>query len=390
MRILFSGTPAFGHLLPLLPLERAARAAGHRTAVLTHPSMADALAPTAVVPAGPTLEAVMTEVHRRTGADAATDMSPGTAGEFFGGARVDLGAEEALAAAEAFAPDLVVAESADFLGPLVAARLGVPWVSHAVGIAIEAPLAEAMKAAAVRRMRDRGIEPTEPVASVDPWPACLQRDNWEPSADRIALRSSAHEEESEPAAWTRPEFPGRDHLPRVLVTLGTIVDEPDTLAAIVASLAGQEVNAIVAVNPASGTDSLVVDASRAHVVGFVPMSLLLDGVDVVVSSGGAGTVLASLSSGIPMVVLPKGLDKPLNAERATATGAALTVTGPGEVGAAVARVLAESSFFAAATTTSELIAGARTPEDVLTLLLERASTTTTTATASAPAPTPAH
>jgi UDP:flavonoid glycosyltransferase YjiC (YdhE family) len=35
MRILFSTTPALGHLLPLLPLARAARGHGHDVAVLT-------------------------------------------------------------------------------------------------------------------------------------------------------------------------------------------------------------------------------------------------------------------------------------------------------------------------------------------------------------------
>ncbi|MFF5772171.1 glycosyltransferase [Streptomyces californicus] len=371
MRILFSGTPAYGHLIPLLPLERAAREAGHDTAVLTHGSMADVVAPARVLAAGPTLESVMTEVHRRTGADAATDMSPATAGEFFGGARVDLGIDEALAAAEGFRPDLVVAESADFLGPAVAARLGVPWASHAVGIAIEAPLLDAMKAAAAVRMRERGLTPTDPMASVDPWPACLQRDGWVAAADRIALRSEANESEAETGSWSRPEFPGRDHLPRILVTLGTIVDEPDTLAAIVDSLGAQDVNTIVAVNPAADTGSLHVDTSRVHLVGFVPMSRLLDGVDVVVSSGGAGTVLAALGSGIPMVVFPMGLDKPLNAERAAHTGAAETVSEPQAVGEAVGRVLGDSSYFEAATTASKLIAGMRTAEDVLGLLLAR-------------------
>jgi len=40
MRILFSSTPAFGHVLPMLPLARAARRAGHETALLTHPPIA--------------------------------------------------------------------------------------------------------------------------------------------------------------------------------------------------------------------------------------------------------------------------------------------------------------------------------------------------------------
>ncbi|MFG3208869.1 nucleotide disphospho-sugar-binding domain-containing protein [Streptomyces tendae] len=373
MRILFSGTPAYGHLLPLLPLERVAREAGHDTAVLTHGSMADVVAPARVLAAGASLEEILLEVQRRTGANATEDTSAATVGEFFGGARVDLGLDEALAAAREFGPELIVSDYVDYLGPAVAAGLGVPWASHAVGIAVHASQREAMRTAATDRMRERDITPTDPVASVDPWPECLQPDDWTAAPDRIALRSTAYESETETetGSWSRPEFPGRDHLPRVLVTLGTIVDDADTLAAIVDSLGAHDVNAIVAVNPAADASGLSVDTSRVHLTGFVPMNLLLDGVDVVVSSGGAGTVLAALSSGTPMVLLPMGLDKPVNAERAAHIGAAVVVTEPGAIGEAVGRVLTDPSYAEAAATASKQIAGTHTPEEVLDLLLAR-------------------
>ncbi|MGP4043609.1 hypothetical protein [Streptomyces sp. 2A115] len=151
MRILFSGTPAYGHLLPLLPLERAARKAGHATAFLTHASLGDLVAPSPVLSAGASLEETLGEFRRRTGTDAAEDMSPATAGEFFGGTRVDLGADAAPAAARGFGTDLVVAETADFLGPLAASHLGVPWASHGVGIALESPLPSELRPWAPRR-----------------------------------------------------------------------------------------------------------------------------------------------------------------------------------------------------------------------------------------------
>lgn len=40
MKILFSAVRVFGHVLPLLPLAKAARDAGHHVALMTHPSMA--------------------------------------------------------------------------------------------------------------------------------------------------------------------------------------------------------------------------------------------------------------------------------------------------------------------------------------------------------------
>lgn len=59
MRILFSGVPAFGHLLPLLPLAREARWAGHDVAVLTNGDMAGPLgADLPVLAAGPAVPEV--------------------------------------------------------------------------------------------------------------------------------------------------------------------------------------------------------------------------------------------------------------------------------------------------------------------------------------------
>ncbi|MFE7722533.1 glycosyltransferase [Nocardia rhizosphaerihabitans] len=370
MRILFSSTPAHGHLLPMVPLERAARWAGHVTAFLTHGSVADVVAPAEVLSAGATLEESLAVVHRRTGADATTDMSPATVAEFFGGARIDLGADESLAAAAAFAPDLIVAEAADFLGPLVASKLGVPWISHAVGIAVDPAIAEAVVEVAAQRMKERNIELAPPIAAVDPWPESLQSETWEPSRDRIDIRPEAPESEHD-APWTAPSFPGRAELPRVLVTLGTIVDEPGTLTAIIDSLLEQEVNIVVAVHPASDPRDLTVDASRVHVTGFVPMRNLLDGVDVVVSSGGAGTVLSVLSAAVPMVILPLGLDKPLNAERAAAVGVAAVIHDPRQAGAAAVRILGTPSFAVAATEMAARIAAMKPADEVLALLLDR-------------------
>ncbi len=370
MRILFSGTPAYGHLLPLLPLERAAREAGHTTAFLTHESLGDSVAPAPVIPAGASLEETLGEFHRRTGANAAEDMSPATAGEFFGGTRVDLGADAALAAAHEFGPDLVIAETADFLGPLAASHLGVPWASHGVGIALEAPLAEAMRAAAAARAAARGIEPAPPFATVDPWPDCLQRAGWEAPAGRIAVRPEAHEPGTG-TAWEAPAFPGREHLPRVLVTLGTIVDDSRALTEIITSLTALDVNVVAVLPPSAADKTLPVSGPGVHVTGFVPMRLLLQGVDAVVCSGGAGTVLSVLGAGLPLVIWPLGLDKPLNAERCAALGAAEVIGGAGDAGKAVTRVLDEPSYRAAARSAAADI-GAMTPAaDVLRLLAAR-------------------
>lgn len=67
MRILFSGNPLAGHLLPLMPLADAGRAAGHETALLTSGDVASLVAPVRVLQAGAPFEEMVEETVRRIG-----------------------------------------------------------------------------------------------------------------------------------------------------------------------------------------------------------------------------------------------------------------------------------------------------------------------------------
>jgi hypothetical protein len=75
MRILFSATPAAGHVLPLLPLADAAADAGHEVAFLTGAEMAEYLGSRALLPAGPSLGNLLAESELRTGGDAPSTNS---------------------------------------------------------------------------------------------------------------------------------------------------------------------------------------------------------------------------------------------------------------------------------------------------------------------------
>ena len=368
MRILFSGAPAFGHVLPMMPLALAARRAGHDAAMLTGEEMADAVRPIPVLPAGVPLEALFAEAARRRPGQAVTDFSPQMLAEGFVNVRLDLGGEDALAQARAFKPDLIIAEESDFLGRLAAAALGVPWVSHKLGIALPPPVTQALDEAFAAQMQARGLVSTPRRAVLNIWPDGLQPEGWRPPADQIMLRPQPFEQEQR--QWTPPSFPGRETLPLVLVTLGTVIDDPALLSAILASVATDaEVNVIVTFGSQEKADAAPVDRRRICPVGFVPLSRLLQGVSLVVSAAGAGTVLAALSQGLPLVLLPLIADQPLNAERVAAAEAAAVSAGPSEVGAAVQKVLADPAYRAAAGKLREQIAQMNSPEQVLAMLL---------------------
>lgn len=56
-----------------------------------------------------------------------------------------MAAADAERAAREFAPDLVVADAADCLGPFVASALGVPWAAHGFGTAVPDAFAAATR-----------------------------------------------------------------------------------------------------------------------------------------------------------------------------------------------------------------------------------------------------
>lgn len=104
------------------------------------------------------------------------------------------------------------------------------------------------------------------------------------------------------------------------------------------------------------------------------MKDLLEGVAVVVSSAGAGSVLSALSAARPLVMLPMGLDEPVDAARTTEAGAGRVVESPDRVGAAVAQVLADPSSAAGAGEVAGEVAAMNSADDVLALLLKRLGT----------------
>ncbi|MCZ2849925.1 glycosyltransferase [Modestobacter sp. VKM Ac-2978] len=380
MRILFTSTPAYGHLLPMIPLMRAASAAGHETALMTHRSVAPLAADVRLLPAGPDLATTLADVSRRTGAEPLEDPLV-SAVEILIETRLTLGAEAAMSAADSFAPDVMICDLVDYLGQLAASSRKTPWVAHGASLPMIPLLADQFAQRAARRFADFGVVPSAPIAYLDPWPDALVTEADRYPAPRIPVRPQPH--------GSGPGHEGRVHSShpdgggdvvdaerqraRVLVTLGTVVDDADVLVAVVASAATADVDLRIA--GAEGIDLSGSDGvpDRFEVVGFVPMHDLLRDVDVVVSSGGAGTVLSALSAGVPLVLLPLGLDKPMNAERVAVAGAGLVATAPGDVGALIAAVLTDPSYRRAAEAVAADMAQMRSPHDALTDLIDAIS-----------------
>lgn len=351
MRILFSSTPAFGHLAPLIPLARAARDAGHDVSFLTSAGMRDSIdASLPLLAAGPMPGVVVGELRKRGGSFSLERPEGSSAapkqnfGFFTLSARLAIG--EALDRAEWWKPDLIVAERSDLVGPLVAAELGVPWARVEIGPAMESEVVERVAREIAPLYRERGVARSAPVAVLDMCPPALQSRGWSAPDNHVTVAPEPYSRDEH--HWNAPRFPGRESKPLVLITLGTVFNKAGTLSSVLDSIAPLDVNLIVTVGLGVDVRAVPVDSARAHVAGFVPLARILDDVDAVVTVGGAGTTLAALARGIPLVVFPQGADHFRNAARATEAGAATTVDESGALAPALSRILDEDGFRTAA------------------------------------------
>jgi UDP:flavonoid glycosyltransferase YjiC (YdhE family) len=355
IRVALSTVPAAGHLFPMLPLGRAFQARGHAVGVLTSPSMAGVIDPEGfeLLPAGPTQREVVAEVARRHGgADVFRPTAEGF-GEMFGGARLDLSAEQALESGSAWRPDLLVHEYTDAVGPMLATALGIPFATLGPGPGMPPPLVEALTAMAAPRYAERGLELPPNGAALGTWyldscPPGLQAPGWSTPARRLLLRPEPHAQ-----PWAPPPAPaapaGR---PAILVSFGTNFNSPAVVSPIVRALAPLDAEIVLTIGPGLAAADFDVDPARVRLTPFTPQAHLLAGVAAVVTHGGIGTVLGALSRGIPLVVVPQAADQFMQAKQVAAAGAGVALM-PGQatsegVAAAVRAVLADPAIGAAA------------------------------------------
>lgn len=107
---------------------------------------------------------------------------------------------------------------------------------------------------------------------------------------------------------------------------------------------------------------------RVRVERYVSQALVLPHCNVVVSHAGSGTVLATAALGLPQLCLPQGADQFLNAAAVESAGSGISLMptdgNADAVRDAVARLLVEPSFSAAAGRVSGSIASMPSPDDV--------------------------
>jgi UDP:flavonoid glycosyltransferase YjiC (YdhE family) len=164
--------------------------------------------------------------------------------------------------------------------------------------------------------------------------------------------------------------------PTVYATLGTVFDTEsgDLFARLVQALAMLDpaTTALLTIGDHVTRDELPPAPDHVRIEPFVAQRDVLGGCTAVVCHGGTGTLIAALSLGVPVVVLPMGADQPDNADRCVDLGVGIVLdvmsARPAEIADAVRTVLTDGRFAAAAGRLATEAAGQPPVSDVPALL----------------------
>jgi UDP:flavonoid glycosyltransferase YjiC (YdhE family) len=334
MRILVVAAPGVGHLLPLLPLARAAAARGHEVRIAAGSSLRG-IANAADLPFDAVGLATSDEVRRTipgifevTGRRRALLMFRNG----FCGVIASEMADDLRRLAERWRPDLIVREDMAFGAWVAADAEGIPQMT--VQTTAWRPRMRDLGSEPLNQLRARQGLPPDPeltglpgLAYFTTRPPSLRSPDEAYPAGSLDLRPVPDDRHGGPAGQAGgadDPFPARDGRPRVAVTLGTVnAYETAILRTIVDGAVAAGAHVVVAL----GADPATLGAvpSGVDVRAYVPMSDLLPAADLLVFHAGSGTMLAALAAGRPMVMVPLAADQPDNADRCVSAGVAVAV-----------------------------------------------------------------
>lgn len=348
MRILFTTFPWHSHHFPMVPLESAALAAGHEVRVASAPGLMPIVNASGLpgVPVGRDVDLASLSNDRSRASWHVQGRWPDdwpVRPELLDDEQFalieNLGRMQAVMAsamlddlldfARYWRPDLVVHDAVTLAGPVVAAALGVPNVSHLWGT-------PGLQRIEMRRMGD---EPLPEYAEL---------------YDRAAA-----EVRTEPTAWIDPSAPGIRYpagptcrqmryvpyngpglLPhrllreragsRVCVTWGatgmalrrggTVVELLRQCVEAAAGVADEVVVAATEQTAQALAAARLPDRTRVAV--GLPLHLLMPSCDLVVHHGGAGTSMTAAAAGVRQLLLTTRPEPTVNGTRLAASGAA--------------------------------------------------------------------
>jgi UDP:flavonoid glycosyltransferase YjiC (YdhE family) len=318
VRVLVVASPLTGHVLPLVPLGRALRDAGHAVTVAT---AGDGLAacppgldPTDVAPGlrlGPLVLRLVARHPRLARREAAGRGGTQAVGLVFGSVSERM-ADGVVELADHVRPDLVVHEPLAVAGAEAAARRGVP------AVLVEGNLFDArelLAAAGATYGPARGLtglpQPADVLSTAPP---------------SLVGPRSGRPMRFVPEAPERPfdtAYAEPGDRPRLLVSRSTVADpRRDRLMTTAVAAAAGTAWDVVLVRPDRWVTRRRLPPN-VRTTDWLPFPEVFRAAAGVVHHGGAGTLLTALAAGLPQLVVRGAGDRRVNADLVAARGAGL-------------------------------------------------------------------
>jgi UDP:flavonoid glycosyltransferase YjiC (YdhE family) len=348
MRILFTSLRSAGHFGPVEPFASGFARRGHDVLVAIHEAGVDMVREhgLAAWPLDSPPDAVRNAAFERAQGASEAEAAM-VVREVFASADPRAAFGSLVRAIEAFRPDLVLHETAEFAAVLAGEVTGVAVARVALTSAAGEHFAARLAAEPVDALRrELGLAPdpsgsrilTGPAMSV--YPAALE--------DPAHAGEVARFRECRPALWPLPDWWPGDERPLVYLTLGSVAGStglyPGVMRAAIDQLAQLDVRVLVTVGRSADIAALGALPDGVHVEPWAPQAAVMPHAAAMVCHGGGGTVRMALAGGVPMIVLPLFADQPLHAAAVAKAGAGIRVDGVERVAAATRYVLAEPAY----------------------------------------------
>lgn len=355
MRVLVSGVPGLGHLVPLLDLAGALQLAGHEVRVATNEEFHGVIAGAGLqpVPAGMSNVEMRAQRSRRW---PETDAQPVSvwATRMWAQVMAPSTLADLLVCMEEWPADVVLHEEGEYAAPVAAAQAGIPWVTHGWGSPLRSAneLAEIEDlAAALWESCGRDVPAAAGLyahALVNPCPPMLQ-DEPPPGASVV---------------WPiRPcllEGRGPALAADVYIGFGTVpslANARSQLTAAVRACTARGLRTVVTAPSEQLRRELAeIDERLVQAREFVSLPALLRSCKVVIAHAGAGTVLGALAFGVPVVLMPRGTPSQLRMADACHRAGVGRQCDPADLDAALDEVLNDPAITAAASKVARQIA----------------------------------
>lgn len=340
MRILFTFIGGTGHFHPLIPIARAAKAAGHDVAVAGGGTLVETIQ-AAGFTAFPTSQRRLPQprsmpplepVDRALDDQVLRDSFAGIGARRHASVLPDIVRE--------WQPDVLVRDEVDFGAALAAELLGIPCGVVLV-LAAGSFLRKDLIGGPLHELRaELGLPP-------DPTLSMLDRDvvlsPFPPS-----FRSPAFPLPDTAFSYRSMDPPSVGDGGTVYVTLGTIDTYPELFERVITGLRDLPIDLVVTVGRHLDPAQFGPQPDNVRIERFIPQDEVLPHCDLAVSHAGSGSLLGALTYALPSILLPLGADQPHNAQRCVDLGIGqeldpITAT-PHDIHAAAADMLTDPTW----------------------------------------------